>query len=206
MAVHPAALSLSPRALRRAACALALASAAVLSGCASAPRIVADQAAGVDLATYPSFGFVDPLGLEREGYSTLAGDRARTALGQALEAKGYRFDREGPALRVNVLPAAAQRESRGPRVSLGLGLGLGGGSTRGGIGLGLPLGGSKTQESRLPAAVTVDLVDAAANRVVWSGSVALTRDELRQGDADALAAALSRLVATVPARSAATPR
>jgi len=196
----------SSRALRGFACALALASAAALSGCASAPRVVADQAAGVDVAAYPSFAFFDPLGLEREGYSTLAGDRARTVLGQALEAKGYRFDREEPALRVNVLAALAQRESRGPKVSLGLGLGLGGGSTRGGIGLGLPLGGSKSQESRLPAAVTLDLVDVAANRVVWSGSVALTRDELRQGDADALAAALSRLASTLPARSTATAR
>lgn len=204
MAERSALPSRSSRALRGFACALALVSAAALSGCASAPRVVADQAAGVDVAAYPSFAFFDPIGLEREGYSTLAGDRGRTVLGQALEAKGYRFDRESPALRVNVLAALAQRESRGPQLSLGLG--VGGGSARGGIGLGLPLGGPKALESRLPAALTVDLVDTAANRVVWSGSVALTRDELRQGDADALAAALSRLASTLPARSTATAR
>jgi hypothetical protein len=115
-----------------------------------------------------------------------------------MEARGYRLDPEAPALRINVVAAAAERPRSGPQVSLGLGLGFGGGSTRGGVGIGLPLGGQR-EASRLPAAVAIDLVDAQARRVVWTGGVDLERAG-RDGEAAALETALRRIMAGLPPR------
>lgn len=174
------------------------ASLATLAGCASAPVARSEQANDADVAAYPTFAFFEPLDFEREGYGTPAGERARAVLRREMEARGYRLDPEAPALRINVVAAAAERPRSGPQVSLGLGLGFGGGSTRGGLGIGLPLGGQR-EASRLPAAVAIDLVDAQARRVVWTGGVDLERAG-RDGEAEALETALRRIMAGLPPR------
>mgnify|MGYP002777093897 FL=1 len=182
--------------IRGVALAVAL-SGLALSGCATAPVATAELAPGADVRQYATFAFFEPLALEREGYGTMAGERARAVLRREMESRGYRLDPENPALRINVLATVAERPSRGPQVSLGLGLGFGGGSTRGGVGVGLPLGGEDSR--RLPAGLAVDLVDDDARRVVWTGGVDVERVG-RGGEETALEAALLRVMAGLPPR------
>lgn len=178
------------------AAALAL---AALSGCATAPVATAEQAANADVSGYATFAFFEPLDIEREGYSTLAGERARAVLRREMESRGYRLDPENPALRINLIAGAPEQKRSGPQISLGLGLGFGGGNTRGGLGVGVPLGG-KREGSGLPGAIAVDLVDENARRVVWTGSVDLERTG-RDGGPAALETALLRVMAALPRRS-----
>lgn len=173
---------------------------ATLSGCASVPVATTEQAAGADVRAFATFAFFEPLAMEREGYGTMAGERARAVLRREMEARGYRLDPENPALRINLIAGAAERPRHAPQVSLGLGLGFGGGNTHGGLGIGLPIGGSKRDASRMPAGIAVDLVDANARRVVWTGSVDLERTG-RDGEAAALETALLRVMAGLPPRS-----
>lgn len=178
---------------------------ATLPGCASAPPVVAEQAADADVGAYPSFAFFEPFDFEREGYGTLAGERARAVLRREMEARGYRLDPENPALRINLIAAPAERR-RASKFSLGLGVGIGGGSTRGGLGVGIPLGGAGARpDSRQPGALSIDVVDAAARRVVWTGSVEVMRTG-RDGEREAFESALVRVMAAMPRRGGATDR
>ena len=171
-----------------------------LPGCASTPIATAEQAPGADVRTYATFAFFEPLAMERDGYGTMAGERARAVLRREMESRGYRLDPENPALRINVIAAA--RDSEGsPTFSLGLGVGVGGGNTRGGLGVGIPLGGSGSRErSRLPGAIAIDVVDTGAKRVVWTGGVDVPRVG-RDGEAEAFEVALRRVMAALPSRS-----
>jgi hypothetical protein len=138
--------------------------------------------------------------MERDGYGTMAGERARAVLRREMESRGYRLDPENPALRINVI-AAARDGDGGPAFSLGLGVGVGGGNTRGGLGVGIPLGGSGSRErSRLPGAIAIDVVDTGAKRVVWTGGVDVPRVG-RDGEAEAFEVALRRVMAALPSRS-----
>jgi len=189
--------------LRATALAPALLAALVLAclpGCASTPIATAEQAPGADVRTYATFAFFEPLAMEREGYGTMAGERARAVLRREMESRGYRLDPDAPSLRINVIAAA--RDGGGePSFSLGLGVGVGGGNTRGGLGVGIPLGGQGSRErSRLPGAIAIDLVDVEAKRVVWTGGVDVPRVG-RDGEAEAFEVALRRVMAALPARS-----
>jgi hypothetical protein len=174
--------------------------AVALPGCASTPIATAEQAPGADVRQYATFAFFEPLAMEREGYGTMAGERARAVLRREMESRGYRLDPENPALRINVI-AAARDGDGGPAFSLGLGVGVGGGNTRGGLGVGIPLGGSGSRErSRLPGAIAIDVVDTGAKRVVWTGGVDVPRVG-RDGEAEAFEVALRRVMAALPSRS-----
>lgn len=175
---------------------LAAVVAAALPGCASAPIATVEQAPGADVRAYATFAFFEPFDLEREGYGTLVGERARAVLRGGMEARGYRLDPENPALRINLIAAPDPAAER-PKFSLGVG--VGGGSTRGGIGVGIPLGGGSRERSRLPGALSVDVVDTAARRVVWTGSVDVGRTG-RGGEREALEDALVRVMAAMPRR------
>jgi hypothetical protein len=170
-----------------------------LPGCVSTPVATAEQAPGADVRQYATFAFFEPLAMEREGYGSMPGERARAVLRREMESRGYRLDPDNPALRINVIAAA--RDGGGPSFSLGLGMGVGGGSTRGGVGVGIPLGGSGSRErSRLPGAIAIDVVDTAAKRVVWTGSVDVPRVG-RDGEREAFEAALVRVMVSLPQRS-----
>jgi hypothetical protein len=174
--------------------------AVALPGCASTPIATAEQAPGADVRTYATFAFFEPLAMERDGYGTMAGERARAVLRREMESRGYRLDPENPVLRINVIAAARDSEG-GPTFSLGLGVGVGGGNTRGGLGVGIPLGGSGSRErSRLPGAIAIDVVDTGAKRVVWTGGVDVPRVG-RDGEAEAFEVALRRVMAALPSRS-----
>ena len=164
-----------------------------LPGCASAPIATVEQAPGADVRAYTPF----------EGYGTMTGERARAVLRAEMEARGYRLDPENPALRINLIAAPDPAAER-PKFSLGLGVGVGGGSTRGGLGVGIPIGGGSRERSRLPGAIAIDVVDAQAKRVVWTGGVDVGRAG-RDGEAEALDAALRRVMAAMPRRDGAEP-
>ena len=174
-----------------------------LPGCASAPIATVEQAPGADVRAYTTFAFFEPFDLEREGYGTMTGERARAVLRAEMEARGYRLDPENPALRINLIAAPDPAAER-PKFSLGLGVGVGGGSTRGGLGVGIPIGGGSRERSRLPGAIAIDVVDAQAKRVVWTGGVDVGRAG-RDGEAEALDAALRRVMAAMPRRDGAEP-
>ena len=58
---------------------------------------------------------------------------------------------------------------------------------------------ARPERSRLPGALSIDVVDVAQRRVVWTGSVDLPRTR-RGGEREALEASLVRLMGAMPRR------
>ena len=161
---------------------------AVLSACASAPKVRVDKDASVNFAAYRTFGWLE-VANDKQNNSIMT-QRVHAAVSAALQAKGYVFDEKQPSVRVSyVLNVYERPKESGMRI--GLGAGGGSGHVGGGVGLSIPVG--KRTESA--ATMTIDFVDPTRKSQVWTGTyedVLSTKDAT---DAD-----VERLVTTILAK------
>jgi hypothetical protein len=169
----------------------------LLSACASQPKVRVDQDANTNFGSYKTFAWFS---MEvKEGapaVDPLSGQRIRSAVSDALQAKGYTLAEANPDFRVSyVLHVYERPKESGMRI--GVGAGGGSGNVGGGVGLSIPVG--KRNES--VAALTVDIIDAARNAQVWTASY---EEKLKDKDvSDAEAQTLvSTVLAKYPARAA----
>lgn len=96
---------------------------------------------------------------------SLTEQRVKAEAMRQLAAKGYTELNDNAACKITFhFSASAEQKKSGPKIGIGVGGGSGG--IGGGIGLGLPIG-KKTQ----PGTFTLDVIDAARNAQVWSGTV-----------------------------------
>jgi len=77
-----------------------LAAVALLGACASEPRLRSSVDPGADFGAYRTYGFVDPLGTDRSGYSTIVSSTLRAAASREMEQRGYAYSAT-PDLLVN---------------------------------------------------------------------------------------------------------
>lgn len=159
----------------------------LLAGCATAPKVFVNEAPGVDLSRYATYGFVEEPDTDAGDYASLLTLYLQRAVTAELDARGYRFAEE-PDLEVNfsveTAPVPGTVDS-GPRVGGGFGVGR---HTSGvGVSLGYGFGGVGREERT----VTVHLVDAQRRQVVWQGVVVR---RLRTADARAMEADLHEAV------------
>lgn len=158
-------MSLSSRTARTALFACLL---TVVAACQSqAPTIRSEAAPGVDFVAYKSFDFMTPLSTDQNGYSTLTTGHLKDAVKRELVLRGYTQTAEKPDILVNFSVSTRESVSSGssPRVGVSYGGWSGGGH---GMGIGMSTGGGV--ESHTEGTLTIDLVDRAANRLVWTGS------------------------------------
>lgn len=113
--------------------------------------------------------------------ASLTDQRVRNQVMQALQAKGYAESVDKPDCRIAYHFATSEVPTSKPRV----GVGMGGGSRGigGGIGVSLPIGKSKKQSGTF----TLDVIDAAKNAQVWSGSIDASFSSAELSDDDAKA-------------------
>ncbi|MEE4638042.1 MAG: DUF4136 domain-containing protein [Wenzhouxiangella sp.] len=78
---------------------------ALLSACATGPRVYTSTAPGVDLSSYQRFAFVEPLGTDRAGYASIISQQLTFSTRRELELRGLAFveDAEQADLLVNFL-------------------------------------------------------------------------------------------------------
>ena len=82
----------------------ALALALVLSaiaGCASSPTVSVQQDSSADFSRFQTFGFLEPLGTDRQGYQTIVSQTLRQAATREMQVRGFRYDPQSPQLLVN---------------------------------------------------------------------------------------------------------
>lgn len=72
----------------------------LLNACVSTPVIRVNTDKHADFSTYHSYGFIDPLGTDKAGYTTLVTKYLKHAVSQELEQRGYVFSSD-PDLLVN---------------------------------------------------------------------------------------------------------
>lgn len=135
--------------------------AAILMSSANADSKVHVDKADVDLGMCRTFAWH----AQSEGIASLTDQRVSAAVMAALEAKGYTAVTENPDCRVSYVFAAHETSTKsGPSVGVGAGGGFGG--IGGGVGVNLPIGRKKQTGT-----ITIDVIDAARNAQIWSGSL-----------------------------------
>lgn len=167
--------------------------AALLAGCATAPKLAVDtldepwrcaRVAWMDVADRPA---------------SIAEQRVRAEVMRVLETRGYAVDEEAPDCLVSGLIYTGARP--GSPVNVGLGAGRWGGSFGGSIGISLPLGGGPRTYGNL----AVDFIDLELNAQVWRGTLEAAFPTPEPDDAQ-VAAAVQSILASLPAPAAAATR
>lgn len=145
-----------------------------LAACATGPRVRTDFDPEADFARYRSYAFYQPLAMDKAGYSSYMTDRIRAAIRREMDARGYIFNEGSPDIRVNFQGIVQDKTDvysspymdfpyfYGPRARGYYGY-------YGGYpGWGFYDGPQVTHYRE--GTVTMDLVDAARSRLIWSGS------------------------------------
>jgi len=148
-----------------AVCSGLLLGATLLAGCtATAPSKVRVDMAETGLPDCQSFEWLPT----PQQPASLTEQRMKNQIMATLEEKGYAQAAEKGDCRVTYLLNMRERPANRPGVGVGVGGGSGG--MGGGIGVSLPIGKRKEQAGTF----TIDIVDAAKNAQVWSGSLDAT--------------------------------
>ncbi len=146
---------------------LALAALALLAACATGPQIHTDADPQADFSRYRTYSFYQPLAMEQSGYSSYLSDQLKTSIRRQMDARGYRFDAANPDLKVNFQGVVRERTDvyQVPRSDVQFFY-----SYRARSYVGFPVWYDETRVSQYTeGTLTVDLVDAAQNRLVWTG-------------------------------------
>ena len=158
------------RPLRLARLLALLALVAVLAACASVPRVRVDYDPAAEFGGYRTWSFYDPIAMEKSGYSTWISERVKADVRREMEARGYRYAERDPDLKVNFQGVLRERIDVWPSPYPGFGFGHFYGY-RGHHYFGSPLWYDQSQVSQYTeGTLSVDLVDAARNRMVWTGA------------------------------------
>lgn len=156
------------RVIRSAAAPVVVLVAALLAACATGPRVRTDYDPEADFGRYRSWGFYKPIAMEESGYSTWISDRIKDNVRREMEARGYRYDEQAPDLLVNFQGIVRERTNvwSVPRTDYHWFY-----SYRRRAYFAVPFWYDETQVSQYTeGTLTVDLVDAARNRMVWTGA------------------------------------
>jgi hypothetical protein len=145
----------------------------VLGGCASGPDVRVEYDRTVDFTHYQTFGFVSPLGTDRNGYQSMVSQYLTAATQREMEARGMRRVSSNPQLLVNFNAALTEkmRVTATPVPVVGIGYG-GYYGYRAGMYGAWPLYQDWTTVSPYnEGTLNIDIVDAARKQMVWEGVV-----------------------------------
>lgn len=140
----------------------------LIASCATGPRVSTDMDPRADLSRYRTYAFYQPLAMEESGYTTYLTDQIKASIRREMDARGYVFDPASPDLRVNFQGIVRERTDvySIPRSDFGYFY-----NYRAHRYFAMPVWYDDTQISRYTeGTLTVDLVDAARNHLVWTGA------------------------------------
>ncbi len=149
-----------------AACCLALL--AGLAACATGPTIRTDFDPEANFGKYRSWAFYQPIAMEESGYSTFLTDRIKADVRREMQARGYTYDAASPDLRINFQGIVQRKTSvySVPQTDYQYFY-----SYRSRRYFAVPFWYDQTIVNQYrEGTLTVDLVDAAQNRLVWTGA------------------------------------
>lgn len=164
----------------------------LLSACATGPRVRTDMDPAADFSRYRTYGFYQPLAMEESGYTSYLTDQIKSSVRREMDKRGYVFDAQNPSLRVNFQGVVREKTEvySMPRTDVHYFY-----SFRARRYVGVPIWYDQTEvDQYTEGTLTVDLVDAARNHLVWTGDaigrVTQKTPQERAGAADASVAAI----------------
>lgn len=168
----------------------------LVAACASGPQINTDYDQKADFASFRTFAFMDPLGTDRAGYTTLLTERLKTLTRLQMEQRGYSFDPKSPDLLINFLAQSRQQTEYVPPPPMPWGPNYYGyrmGWYDPWVGYGF--GPDLIQYTQ--GVLSIDLIDARKKQLVWEGVATSVIDNLEQATSEQ---ALAPVVADIFAR------
>ncbi|RZA16085.1 MAG: DUF4136 domain-containing protein [Lysobacteraceae bacterium] len=147
---------------------LALAATVLLAACATGPTVRTDHDPTADFGQYRTWGFYKPIAMEASGYSSWISDRIKDDIRREMEARGYRYSESAPDLQVNFQGIVEDKADvyTVPRSDVQWFY-----NYRRNSYVAVPVWYDDAQVSRYKqGTLTVDLVDAKRNRMVWTGA------------------------------------
>ena len=174
----------------------------LVAGCTSGPSIYANKDPGADFANFKTYNFMNPLGTDRPGYSSVLSEYLRTAASRELEARGYRKS-DNPDLLINF---NVQTKDKIQTTTTPSGPAYGGyyGYRSGYYGT---WGGYDTQVTQYTeGTLTVDVIDAGRKQLAWDGTaVGRVRDEARKNLQAAVDRVMTQIFEKFPSRATPAP-
>jgi len=173
----------------------------VLQACATGPKINVDSDPSVQVANYATFGFYPTLGTDQQGYGSITSQRLKAATRSRLEALGYIYTETNPDVMINFGANLSDklRVDTVPSASMGMGYyGYRGGmyGAWGGY-------NQTTVDQYTEGTLTIDVVDAKLQRLVWQGTaVGRVTEKTRENVAAVIDAVVGEILASYPAHSA----
>ncbi len=162
----------------------------LISGCASGPTIVADKAPEADLSAYRTFAFFDHVTTDNTTYSTILTSHLKQTTRRELERLGYVYDETDPQLRVNFfLKVEERQEVRSTPTSGGFyGYRF---YSWGGVSI-------DTIDYKA-GTLSIDLVDASRNALVWHGlAEGRVRDDAIRNPGPAIGSVVAEIFSAFP--------
>jgi hypothetical protein len=150
----------------------ALAGVAALVGCAPPkPTLHSDYDKSVNFASFHTYAYVNPVGTDKAGYSSLVTQHFKSAIDTEMSARGYRKVDADPDLLVNFMANATEKTDVRSTPSTSVSMGMGYYGYRGGMYAGMPVYSSSDIETvrYKVGTANIDVVDAHQKRLIWTG-------------------------------------
>jgi hypothetical protein len=180
-----------------------LALAALLAACASGPDLRSDYDRSADFGQYRTFGFVDKLGTDSAGYSSLVTSHFKSAVTREMEARGYVLNQANPDLLVN-FNASSRTQTDVQSMPSAAPMGMGYYGYRGGMYAPWPMYATndvQTVHYKVGTA-NIDVVDAKRKQLIWEGvGEGRLKEESLQNPGPAIDRAVALLFQSYPARA-----
>lgn len=179
---------------------------ALLAACATGPTVRSNYDPGADFGRYRTYGYVENLGTDRSGYSTIVSSILRTAVSRELERRGY-----SPSPAPDLLVNFQARLRRVQDVSPGPGPGPFYYGYRDGVygpwpGYDYEL----TVRDYTEGTLNIDIVDRDRKQLVWEGvAIGEVSERKLRDPATSLPEVVARILAHYPfaaGQGAAVPR
>ena len=137
----------------------------LLVACSNAPTVRSDYDPRADFSAYRSFAFMEPLGTDRAGYTTLLTERLKRAVALQMESRGYIYQEKNPDVWINFQSQVQSKTEYVPPPPMMWGVGYGFGFYGGWPGYAFGPDVIQYNEGTLK----VDLIDARRKQMVWEG-------------------------------------
>jgi hypothetical protein len=137
----------------------------LLVACSNAPIVRSDYDPRADFSAYRSFAFMEPLGTDRAGYTTLLTERLKRAVALQMESRGYIYQEKNPDVWINFQSQVKSKTEYVPPPPMMWGVGYGFGFYGGWPGYAFGPDVIQYNEGTLK----VDLIDARRRQMVWEG-------------------------------------
>ena len=169
-----------------------------LAACGNSPVIRSDYDSRADFASYRTFAFMEPLGTDLAGYTTLLTERLKRATLRQMEARGYSYSAINPDLLVNFQSQVNSKTEYVPPPPMPWGPNYYG-YRMGFYGPwpGYAFGPDMIQYTE--GVLNIDLIDAKRKQMVWEGIGTAVVDDLQQAKSeDSVEAMVAAIFARYP--------